>query len=166
MATTVWKGHLTFGLVAVPVRFVRAARAEHVKLRQLYRPREATRFDERESNVIQLPKSAEGAPGRDGATRGSMADITPFERPEPAQVAPVRRVYQSASASEDEEPIAPADLTKGYEYSKGEYVVLEEDELRALAPKTSTELAIAEFVRFEEIDPVYLETSYYVTPDE
>jgi DNA end-binding protein Ku len=55
--------------------------------------------------------------------------------------------------------------SKGYEYAK-EYVVLDEQELRSIAPKTSTEMQIVEFVRFSEIDPVYLETSYYVAPDE
>ena len=35
MASTVWKGHLTFGLVSIPVRLVRAARAEQVNSRQL-----------------------------------------------------------------------------------------------------------------------------------
>jgi DNA end-binding protein Ku len=75
----------------------------------------------------------------------------------------VQRVFQAGS---DSAPIAPADLVKGYEYEKGQYVVLEQDELRALAPQTSAEIQVVEFVRFEEIDPVYLETSYYVIPDE
>jgi hypothetical protein len=39
MATTVWTAHLTFGLVSMPERLVRAARVERVKLRQLHRPR-------------------------------------------------------------------------------------------------------------------------------
>src|SRR5579884_2593753 len=37
MASTVWKGHLTFGLVSIPVRLFRAARAEKIGLHQLYR---------------------------------------------------------------------------------------------------------------------------------
>jgi DNA end-binding protein Ku len=45
-------------------------------------------------------------------------------------------------------------------------VVLEEEELRSLIPQTSSEIQIVEFVRFIEIDPVYLETSYYVVPDD
>jgi DNA end-binding protein Ku len=44
--------------------------------------------------------------------------------------------------------------------------VLEEQELRSLIPQTSSEMQIVEFVRFNEIDPVYLETSYYVVPDD
>jgi non-homologous end joining protein Ku len=37
MAATVWKGHLTFGLISIPVKMVRAARAEKISFRQLHR---------------------------------------------------------------------------------------------------------------------------------
>ena len=37
MATTVWHGHLTFGLVSIPVRLFKAARSEKIRFRQLYR---------------------------------------------------------------------------------------------------------------------------------
>src|SRR3954447_12064880 len=37
MASTVWRGYLTFGLVSIPVRLFRAARAERVSLKRLYR---------------------------------------------------------------------------------------------------------------------------------
>jgi DNA end-binding protein Ku len=79
---------------------------------------------------------------------------------------PVERFYEPADGREHDRPIRPDDLVKGYEYEKGEYVVLDEEELRNITPKTSTELQIVEFVHFNEIDPVYLETSYYVAPDE
>jgi DNA end-binding protein Ku len=55
---------------------------------------------------------------------------------------------------------------KGYVSTKGHYVVLDEEELRQIMPKTSTEMEIVEFVRFNEIDPIYRETSYYVLPDD
>jgi len=82
------------------------------------------------------------------------------------EVAPVRRIYQAANADAEAEPIDKADLVKGYEYTKGQYVALDEQDLRQLAPPTATEMQIVEFVRFAEIDPVYLETSYYLLPDE
>jgi DNA end-binding protein Ku len=56
-------------------------------------------------------------------------------------------------------------VLKGFEVEKDLYVTFEPHEVAALRPKTSTELAIAEFVRLEEIDPIYFETSYYATPD-
>ena len=155
MASTVWKGHLTFGLVSMPVRLVRAARAERVKLRQLYRP------PEHPGPQLHVPPAAQvtkPAPlERLTAQTAQPNEPAPQER----RVEPVRRVFQAA-----DEPIDSTDLVKGYEYDKGQYVVLEENELRALAPQTSTEIQVIEFVRFEEIDPVYLETSYYVVPGE
>lgn len=58
-----------------------------------------------------------------------------------------------------------AEILKGYEVAKDEFVVLAPDEVAALRPKTSSELEVSEFVRLEEIDAVYLETSYYVIPE-
>jgi DNA end-binding protein Ku len=141
MASTVWKGHLTFGLVSIPVRLVRAARAERVKLRQLYR-REA------------LPAAVEDSKPQ------AQVSAAPVE----STYQPVERTYQSADGNH--QPVSDAGLVKGYQQAKGEYVVLEEEEIRAIAPKTSTEMQIVEFVPFDEIDPVYLETSYYLAPDE
>jgi DNA end-binding protein Ku len=161
MTATVWKGHLTFGLVSIPVRLVRAARAERMKLRQLYRPRTAVAPELNEEQAAAAPPSR--APqGRLGAPEQLAAKTAPSE-PAPEHVAPVRRVFQSGDENVD---VAPADLVKGYEYDKGRYVVLEEDELRKLSPQTSTEIQVVEFVRFQEIDPVYLESSYYVIPGE
>src|SRR5882757_8709791 len=40
MAGTVWRGHLTFGLVSIPVRLVPAARANRIKLKRVYRPQQ------------------------------------------------------------------------------------------------------------------------------
>ena len=165
MASTVWKGHLTFGLVSMPVRLVRAARAERVRLRQLYRPpAQAPRAEE------APPDEALASTGRPPQTRvvppqelAAKTAQRSMPEPEEASVAPVRRAFQTAA---DGEPVSAEDLVKGYEYEKGQYVVLEDQELRTLVPQTSTEIQVAEFVRFQEIDPVYLETSYYVVPDQ
>lgn len=165
MASTVWKGHLTFGLVSMPVRLLRAARAEPVKLRQLYRSPTAVPAQEEETPNVAAPLETRFPPAALIGSPLQLASKTqPSSEPKPEiHVAPVRRVFQS----EDEiSPLAPADLVKGYEYEKGQYVVLEEQELRTLMPPTSTEIQVVEFVRFQEIDPVYLETSYYVVPDE
>jgi len=56
-------------------------------------------------------------------------------------------------------------IVHGYEYEKDKYVQFEPDELARLAPKSSPDMQIVEFVKSSEIDPVYLETSYYVAPD-
>jgi DNA end-binding protein Ku len=81
-------------------------------------------------------------------------------------VIPVKRFYQPANGADESTPIQNADLVKGFESAKGEYVVLDDQELRQITPTTSTEMEIVEFVQFSEIDPVYLETSYYVLPED
>jgi DNA end-binding protein Ku len=151
MAATVWKGYLTFGMVLVPVRLYRAARAERVKLRQLYRPQ---RTEAVSRNVVSIPTANE-------APQASPA-VPEYNH----EVAPVRRVYQAAGSPDESQLIPSSDLVKGFEYTKGEYVVLDDQEIRELAPQTTSEMQIVEFVRFEEIDPVFLETSYYVVPEE
>jgi DNA end-binding protein Ku len=164
MASTIWKGHLTFGLVSIPVRLIRAARAEHVKLRQLYRAQKPTPVPEHAKPSVLAPLDARHEPGaRVGSPAQLAAKAGPISDAEPeVQIAPVRRVFQSA---DEGAPVQTSDLVKGYEFEKGQYVVVEEQELRALVPQTSTEIQIVEFVRFQEIDPVYLETSYYIVPD-
>ena len=55
-------------------------------------------------------------------------------------------------------------LKKGYETSKGKYVVFDQDELRALSPPTSKTVDIEEFVALEDIDPIFYERTYHVAP--
>jgi DNA end-binding protein Ku len=58
-----------------------------------------------------------------------------------------------------------SDLVKGYEYSKGQYVTASKEDLEKITPETAREMQILEFVRLAEVDPIYFETSYYVTPE-
>jgi DNA end-binding protein Ku len=58
-----------------------------------------------------------------------------------------------------------SELVKGYEYSKGQYVTVSKEELEKITPQTAREMQILEFVKLAEVDPIYFETSYYVTPD-
>jgi DNA end-binding protein Ku len=57
------------------------------------------------------------------------------------------------------------DIVKGYQYEKGKYVVLDEETLQSVKAPTSKTLEIVQFVSREELDPVYLETPYYLAPD-
>lgn len=161
MPVTVWKGRLTFGLVSIPVRLFRAARAQRVNLRQLYRPSQPEKHEpvSTPAFVNHATTEREDEPP---SVREAPASLPVVSEP----VLPVKRVYQPANGGEQPQPIRQSDLVKGYEVSKGEYVVLDERELRSVAPKTSTEMEIVEFVHFGDIDPVYLETSYHAVPDE
>jgi DNA end-binding protein Ku len=156
MATTVWRGHISFGLISIPVRLFRAARAERVKLRQLYRvPAEAA--------SQKLRPTVPSVEWNGGATPG----VTPAPHSDAGEneavLAPVRR---AAVSEDDREPIPDQAVEKGYEFEKGRFVAIGAEELKAIAPKTATEMEILEFVRLQEVDPVYFETSYYVAPEE
>ena len=57
-------------------------------------------------------------------------------------------------------------IVKGYEVEKGRYVVVEKQELDALAPKASHTIDIEDFVDLDDIDPIYFDSPYYVLPDD
>lgn len=56
------------------------------------------------------------------------------------------------------------DLVRGYEYEKGEYVALEEEDFDRIAIESSRTISIMEFVEQEEIDPMFFDTPYYLAP--
>jgi len=56
-------------------------------------------------------------------------------------------------------------IVKGYEMSPGQYVVVTDEEMKALAPKASRTIEIEDFVDLDEIDPVFFEQPYYLAPD-
>jgi DNA end-binding protein Ku len=66
----------------------------------------------------------------------------------------------------DGKEVAWEDLVRGFEVSKGEYVVLDPDEIEAAKPESGTTIDIGDFVQAEEIDPVYFEKSYFLEPTE
>src|SRR4051812_1725525 len=56
-------------------------------------------------------------------------------------------------------------IESGYEISSGKYVVVEDDELEQLRPRTSRTIDVADFVELSEIDPIYYERTYWLGPD-
>src|SRR5207248_482231 len=56
------------------------------------------------------------------------------------------------------------DLVKGYEYEKGEYVALKEEDFEKAAVETSKNISIMDFVDVDEIDPMFFDTPYYLVP--
>ena len=117
MASTVWRGHLTFGLVSLPVKLFTAARGETVSFNQLHR------------------------------TDNS-------------------RVKQVLYCQAEDKPIERSEIVKGYEYDKGKYVVIDDEDIRKAQPKTAKVMEILEFVKSADVDPVYFENAYYMSPDE
>lgn len=117
MASSVWKGHLTFGLVSFPIRLFSAARGETVSFNLLHKDDHS-------------------------------------------------RIKQVTFCQAEDKPVPRSDLVKGYEYEKDHYVVIDEEDIKKVAPKTAKVMEILEFVKADQVDPIYLESSYYVAPDE
>ncbi len=61
--------------------------------------------------------------------------------------------------------VAWKDIVKGYEYIKGKYVVITEEDFAKASPEKSKTIDIVQFVKEEEIDPIFYEKPYYITPD-
>jgi DNA end-binding protein Ku len=57
------------------------------------------------------------------------------------------------------------DIVKGYEYTKGKYVVVSDEDFKKASPEKSKTIDIIQFVKEEEIDPIYYDKPYYLTPD-
>ena len=76
------------------------------------------------------------------------------------------RVKEVWYCAEENKPIDRADIVKGYATSKGKYVVVDDEELKKIAPSTATTMDIVQFVRNDAVDPIYFESSYYVGPEE
>jgi DNA end-binding protein Ku len=76
------------------------------------------------------------------------------------------RIRQVTYCQAEDKPVPRTELVKGYEYEKDRYVVIDDEDIKKVAPKTARVMEILEFVKAEQVDPVYLESSYYVAPDE
>lgn len=75
------------------------------------------------------------------------------------------RVQQQLFCPKDERTIDRSETAKGYEFSKGQYVLFNDEELKALEEKTTQQIEITEFVKSDLIDPIYFEKPYYLGPD-
>jgi DNA end-binding protein Ku len=117
MATSVWKGHLTFGLISIPVRLFAAARGERISFNQLHKV-----CNSRLKQPLMCPTCN-------------------------------RNVERS-------------EIVKGYEYEKDQYVLFSEEELDKIEPASAHVMEILEFVKVNEVDPLYFDASYYVAPEE
>ena len=62
------------------------------------------------------------------------------------------------------EPVETEDQVKGYEVAKGEYIMIEDDELKAVQIESNHTIDIERFVPRAEIDELYLDTPYYLAP--
>jgi DNA end-binding protein Ku len=149
----VWTGSLAFGLVSIPVRLHNATSPKDVRFREL---QAGTARRIRHRRVAEPPPEDETW-GRPPA--GISSDAPPAVRhvEAPPGEAPLVREPAPGEVAYDE-------VVKGFEIESDRFVVLEPSEIAALAPERTRTIDIAEFVDLAEIDPVYFEKSYYVTP--
>ncbi|HUS08533.1 MAG TPA: Ku protein [Bryobacteraceae bacterium] len=117
MASTIWKGYITFGLISIPVRLFAAARSERISFNQIHEKCNS-------------------------------------------------RIKQQLFCPTCERVVERSEIVKGYEAEKGSYVIVEEDELKKIAPQSQETMEILEFVHLNEVDPLYFDASYFVTPED
>src|SRR4051794_19954716 len=75
------------------------------------------------------------------------------------------RIQQKRVCPEEDKEVPYEEIAKGYEISKGQYVMIEPDELESLDPEATHTIDIEDFVHLEDIDPLFFDSSYYLVPD-
>jgi DNA end-binding protein Ku len=65
-----------------------------------------------------------------------------------------------------EREVQKEEIVKGYEYEPGKFVVIEDEELEAIVPQSNKRIEIIDFVKLEEIDPIYYDRSYFLGPNQ
>jgi len=117
MASTVWKGYITFGLISIPVRLFAAARTERVSFHMIH---------------------------------GECST----------------RIKQQLFCPTCERVVERSEIVKGYEIEKNRWVIIDDDEIKKIAPASTDTMDIQQFVKLTDIDPLYFDASYYATPEE
>jgi DNA end-binding protein Ku len=75
------------------------------------------------------------------------------------------RIRYRKVSDETGDEVPDEHIIKGYEVSKGRYVVVDPDDLEPFMPAATKTVDLEEFVDLDEIDPVYFDSAYYVAPD-
>lgn len=75
------------------------------------------------------------------------------------------RLKQQYICPTDNEIVGKDEMVKGFEYTKGQYVLFSEEELKALTPEPTNAIDITEFIPLDQVDPIYFEKTYYLGPD-
>jgi DNA end-binding protein Ku len=69
------------------------------------------------------------------------------------------------NVSTDENPVDKDDIVKGYEYNKGEYVIIEPEDIENLRIESCETLDVTQFVEPDELDPKFYERPYFLAPE-
>ncbi|MGA9946297.1 MAG: Ku protein [Candidatus Cybelea sp.] len=74
------------------------------------------------------------------------------------------RIKYERICSVDGRPVPWDEIVKGYEYEKGEYVLLTDDDFKKVNPEATQSVDILEFVELDKINPMYFDKPYYLEP--
>jgi DNA end-binding protein Ku len=162
MPRSVWRGTLSFGLVAIPVSLFPATEPKDVRFHLFDREGRRVRY----RRVVEAgPTLGEAGPEDEAEDEGDVGaqgvGVSGGPGAEEAEEA-------SPRGTDDERPVevevAYEDLVRGYEVEPESYVLLEPGEIERARPTPSSAIDLEVFVRLEEIDPVSFEKSYLVVP--
>lgn len=117
MASSVWKGMISFGLVSIPIRMFAAARAKRTYLHQIH-----DKCNTRLKQPLFCP------------TCDRMVDRS--------------------------------EVIKGFEYETGQYVLVGADELKKITPPSGKTMEIVTFLKENEVDPIYFDSSFFALPEQ
>ena len=77
----------------------------------------------------------------------------------------VHRIQYKKWCPVEEREVPYTEIKKGYELAKDKYVVIEKQDLEKIAIESTRTIAIKEFINEQELDPLFVERSYYIAPD-
>jgi DNA end-binding protein Ku len=75
------------------------------------------------------------------------------------------RIQQKKWCPKCEREVPNSELVKGYEFEKGRYVVMDEEDIEKVRPASTRVIDLQQFAEREELDPIYFERPYYLAPD-
>lgn len=117
MASSAWRGFISFGLISIPIRLYAAARSTRINLHQLH-------------SVCHT------------------------------------RLRQPLFCPTCNRMVERSEVVKGYEYEKGNYVLIEPDDIKKITPESGRAMDILAFVKETQIDPLFFDSSYFAVPED
>jgi DNA end-binding protein Ku len=152
-----WRGFLRLSLVSCPIYLSPATtRTKSIRLHQVWRPAPAP-LEEPEEDVPDRGRE-EREEERPALGRHDHADGAD-------EAGCATRITIRPHDPRTGEEVDKSEVVKGYEYSRGQFVTLTRDELKALDVESSKVIDLGQFLPRDDIDPIYFDTPYYLYPD-
>jgi DNA end-binding protein Ku len=150
-----WRGFLRLSLVSCPVyQSPATTRTKPVRLHQVWRP---ARVEEPEDDLPDQSPDEQPETRPIAQRDGSDADTD--------QSSPATRITIRPHDPRTGDQIEKSEVVKGYEYSRGQFITFTPNELKSLDVESSKVIDLERFVPRGDLDPVYLDSSYYLYPD-